>query len=125
LIQKGWIPAEKEKEIYTTFLAGFFRSMRFGVASAHGRANLIEFNFMKEKGGFTYNEGTGKFKVDPAKMKEAVKALARELLILEGDGNIENAAKFIDHYGKMDEIITKTINKLKDIPVDIKPIFKN
>jgi hypothetical protein len=125
LIQKGWIPAEKEKEIYTTFLAGFFRSMRFGVASAHGLANLIEFNFMKEKGGFTYDDGTGKFKVDPAKMKEAVRALARELLILEGDGNIENAAKFIDRYGKMDEVITKTINKLKDIPVDIKPIFKN
>ena len=125
LIQKGWIPAEKEKEIYTTFLAGFFRSMRFGVASAHGLANLIEFNYMKEKGGFTYDEGTGKFKVDPAKMKEAVRALARELLILEGDGNIENAAKFIDRYGKMDEVITKTINKLKDIPVDIKPIFKN
>lgn len=124
LIQKGWIPAEKEKEIYTTFLAGFFRSMRFGVASAHGLANLIEFNFMKEKGGFTYDEGTGKFKVDLAKMKEAVRALARELLILEGDGNYENAAKFIDRYGKMDEVITKTIDNLKDIPVDIKPIFK-
>jgi hypothetical protein len=125
LIKKGWIPAEKEKEIYTTFLAGFFRSMRFGVASAHGLANLIEFNFMKEKGGFTYDEGTGKFKVDPTKMKEAVSALARELLILEGDGNYENAAKFVDRYGQMDELITKTIKTLKDIPVDIKPIFKN
>ncbi len=124
LIQEGWIPAEKEKEIYTTFLAGFFRSMRFGVASAHGQANLIEFNFMKEKGGFTYDEGTGKFKVDLAKMKDAVKALAKELLILEGDGDYENAAKFIELYGKMDDVITKTIDKLKDIPVDIKPIFK-
>jgi hypothetical protein len=125
LIQKGWIPSEKEQEIYTTFLAGFFRSMRFGVTSAHGLANLMEFNFMKEKGGFTYDEETGKFKVDPAKMKEAVRALARELLILEGDGNYENAAKFVERYGQMDELITKTIDKLQDIPVDIKPIFKN
>jgi hypothetical protein len=125
LIQKGWIPSEKEQEIYTTFFAGFFRSMRFGVTSAHGLANLIEFNYMKEKGGFTYDEETGKFKVDPAKMKEAVKALARELLILEGDGNYENAVKFVERYGQMDELITKTIDKLQDIPVDIKPIFKH
>ncbi len=125
LIQKGWIPSEKEQEIYTTFLAGFFRSMRFGVTSAHGLANLIEFNFMKEKGGFTYDEETGKFKVDPAKMKDAVRALARELLILEGDGNYENAAKFVERYGQMDELITKTMDKLQDIPVDIKPIFKH
>jgi hypothetical protein len=99
--------------------------MRFGITSAHGLANLIEFNFMKEKGGFTYDEETGKFKVDPAKMKEAVRALARELLILEGDGNYENAAKFVERYGQMDELITKTIDKLQDIPVDIKPIFKH
>jgi hypothetical protein len=125
LIQKGWIPSEKEQEIYTTFFAGFFRSMRFGVTSAHGLANLMEFNFMKEKGGFTYDEGTGKFKVDLAKMKEAVRALARELLILEGDGNYEKAAKFVERYGQMDELITKTINKLQEIPVDIKPIFKH
>jgi hypothetical protein len=125
LIQKGWIPSEKEQEIYTTFFAGFFRSMRFGITSAHGLANLIEFNFMKEKGGFTYDEETGKFIVDPAKMKEAVSALARELLILEGDGNYENAAKFVERYGQMDELITKTIDKLQDIPVDIKPIFKH
>jgi len=125
LIQKGWIPSEKEHEIYTTFLAGFFRSMRFGVTSAHGLANLIEFNFMKEKGGFTYDEETGKFKVDPAKMKEAVRALARELLILEGDGNYENAANFVERYGQMDETLTKTMDKLQDIPVDIKPIFKH
>ncbi len=124
LIQKGLIPKEKEKEIYTTFLAGFFRSMRFGVASAHGMANLIEFNYLKEKGGFMYDEATGKFKVDPDKMKEGVRALARDLLVLQGDGNYENASKFIAKYGHMNELITKTIDKLQDIPVDIKPIFK-
>jgi hypothetical protein len=124
LIQKGLIPKEKEKEIYTTFLAGFFRSMRFGVSSAHGMANLMEFNYLKEKGGFTYDEATGKFKVDPDKMKEGVMALARDLLVLQGDGNYENASKFIAKYGQMNELITKTIGKLQDIPVDIKPIFK-
>ena len=124
LMQEGLIPKDKEREIYTTYLAGFFRSMRFGVASAHGLANLMEFNYLKEKGGFTYDEASGKFKPDTDKMREAVKALARDLLILEGDGNYENAARFIERYGRMNELITKTLHKLRDIPVDIKPIFK-
>lgn len=123
LMEKGWIPQEKEKEIYTTFLAGFFRSMRFGTGSAHGLANLCEFNYLKEKEGFTYDEATGRFKLNQEKMREAIKALAADLLILEGDGNYENAARFIERYGRMDDIITQAIEKLKDIPVDIEPIF--
>lgn len=66
----------------------------------------------------------GKFKVDPDKMKQGVRALARDLLVLQGAGNYENASKFIAKYGQMNELLTKTIDKLQDIPGDIKPIFK-
>jgi hypothetical protein len=124
LIDKGWIPAEKEKEIYTTYLAGMFRSMRFGVHEAHGLGTLIQFNFLKEKGAFILDEETGKFHVDPAVVKNAIKELAQKLLILEGNGNYEDAEKFIEDYGKLDEITERTIASLADIPVDIKPIFK-
>lgn len=123
LMEKGWIPAEKEKEIYTTFLAGFFRAMRFGVREAHGLATLVEFNFLKEKGAFLYDAQTEKFSINMDKIKEAVKELAAKLLILEGDGNYDNAARFIERYGLMDEITKKMIDKLADIPVDIEPIF--
>lgn len=123
LMEKGWIPAEKEKEIYTTFLAGFFRAMRFGVREAHGLATLVEFNFLKEKGAFLYDAQAQKFSVNMGKIKEAVKELAARLLILEGDGNYDHAARFIERYGRMDEITKKTIAKLSDIPVDIEPIF--
>jgi len=123
LMEKEWIPAEKEKEIYTTFLAGFFRAMRFGVREAHGLATLVEFNFLKERGAFLYDAQAEKFSVNMNKIREAVKELAAELLILEGDGNYDNAARFLERYGQMDDITKKTIDKLADIPVDIEPIF--
>jgi hypothetical protein len=124
LMEKGWIPPEKEREIYTTFLAGFFRSMRFGVSEAHGLANLMEFNFLREKGAFLYDKESEKFRLNPGKVREAVKELARTLLILEGDGNYENAARFIERYGKLDEVTRKMLQSLKDIPVDIEPVFE-
>ena len=123
LMEKGWILSEKEKEIYTTFLAGFFRGMRFGVREAHGLATLIEFNFLKERGAFLYDAQAEKFSVNMNKIREAVKELAAKLLILEGDGNYDNAARFIERYGQMDDITKKTIDKLIEIPVDIEPIF--
>ena len=123
LVDRGWIPPEKEKEIYTSYLAGIFRSLRFGVTSAHGLAALMEFNFLKEKGAFLYDVESEKFRVNQGKIREAVEELARVLLILEGDGNYENAARFIERYGKMDDTTKKTIEKLEDIPVDIEPVF--
>lgn len=123
LVDKGWIPAEKEKEIYTSYLAGMFRSMRFGVHEAHGLATLIQFNFLREKGGFLYDEATEKFSVDFSSIKSAIEELARQVLILQGDGDYQKAASFITRYGKMDEITKKSIEKLKDIPVDIEPVF--
>ena len=124
LIEKGWIPTQKEQEIYTTYLAGMFRSMRFGVHEAHGLGTLIQFNFLKEKGAFVYDEESGKFHVDTDKLKDAIKELAQILLILEGDGNYENVEKFISRYGKLDELTERTIASLSDIPVDIEPLFK-
>ena len=123
LMDKGWIPREKEKEIYTTYLAGMFRAMRFGVTDAHGLGTLMQFNFLRETGGFVYNAETGKFHVDMRKIKEAVKSLAQHLLTLEGDGDYDKAAAFIAKYGSIDDGTRKTLDSLSDIPVDIAPIF--
>ncbi len=123
LVEKGWIPPEKEREVYTSFLAGNFRAMRFGVTVAHGMATLISFNFLREKGAFVYDERTEKFKVNHEKIRGAVKELAAQLLIIEGDGDYEKAGRFIARYGKMDDITKRMIEKLADIPVDIEPVF--
>jgi len=123
LMQKGWIPREKEEEIYTTYLAGMFRSMRFGVNEAHGLGTLMQFNFLREHGGVVYDGATGKFHVDMNRIQGAVKLLARHLLTLEGEGDYDKAAAFIRKYGAVDEGTRKILESLSEIPVDIAPIF--
>jgi hypothetical protein len=123
LIEKGWIPADKAKEVYTTYLAGMFRAMRFGVTEAHGLGTLIQFNYLREKGAFVHDPAAGTFRVDFAKIRDAVKDLAARFLVLEGDGDYDQVARFVKQYGQVDDVIRRTIDKLKDIPVDIEPIF--
>lgn len=124
LIEKGLIPQESERDIYITYLAGMFRSIRFGAHEAHGLATLMELNYHRETGAFGYDSESGKFSVDMEKIKGSITEMAREILILEGDGNYKNAAAFIEKYGKIDAVIQEHLDSLTDIPVDIRPIFK-
>jgi hypothetical protein len=124
LIEKGLIPAEKEQEIYTTYLAGMFRSIRFGAHEAHGMGTLMQLNFHRETGAFQYDPETEKFSVDMDKIKDSIKEMAQKILILEGDGNYDNAAVFIAKYGEVDAVVQGLLDKLSSIPVDIEPIFK-
>ena len=124
LIDKGWIPQEKEREVYTSYLAGMFRSLRFGLHEAHALGTLVQYNFMMERGAFVYDEAAEKYHVDMSKIKDAVEELTRQYLILEGDGDYDKAAAFLEQYGKVTPLLEKTIDKLTDIPVDIKPEFE-
>jgi len=123
LMDKGWIAKDRKKEIETTYLAGLFRAMRFGVTEAHGRGTLVQFNFLKEEGAILYDQATGSFRVDPAKFEAAVADLAARFLVVEGDGSYQKAAQFLDRYGNLDEFTANALKKLADIPVDIAPIF--
>jgi hypothetical protein len=124
LCQKGVFPIELEKGIYPTYLAGIFRSVRFGTESSHARANLIAFNYISEKGGYVYDENTQKFSVNDSKIRTAVRDLLHELLLLEAEGDYEGAQKLIENYTTMPQNMKSVITKFDDIPVDIKPVFE-
>ena len=124
LMEKGLIPKEKEREIYTTYLAGMFRSIRFGAHEAHGMGTLMQLNYHRETGAFTFDPETKKFNVDMDKIKDSVKEMAQKILILEGDGNYDNAAAFIARFGEVDDVIQGLLDSLGDIPIDIEPVFK-
>lgn len=124
LIEKGWIPKDKEKNIYTTYLAGMFRSMRFGLHEAHGMGTLLQYNFIREQGGFVYDEASEQFHVAWDKIRDSITTLAQALLILEGDGNYENVVQFLDRFGHPDALTENMVAKLKNIPVDIAPEYK-
>ncbi len=104
-----------------TFLAGIFRSIRFGAHEAHGMANLIRFNYFKDKGAFTRNEH-GQYAVDFVKMKQAMEDLSRDILTLQGNGDYEAVKNFVEKYGRMDSTLKSDLEKVNqaNIPVDIR-----
>jgi hypothetical protein len=105
---------------YTTFLAGIFRSVRFGAASAHGKANMVRFNFFAEKGAFEKLED-GTYKVNPEKMAIAVNELSAKILTLQGDGDYEGVTKLTDEMGVIKADLQADLDRLSaaNIPVDI------
>ena len=108
------------KEYMTTFMASIFRSIRFGAADAHGVANMIRFNYFKEKGAFARNED-GTYTVNFDKMNEAIKNLSALILKLQGDGDYESVAKLIKEKGIVPQQLKEDLQGLNDakIPVDI------
>ncbi len=124
LCKKGVFPFELEKGIYPTFLAGIFRSVRFGAEEAHGKANMISFNYIIEKGGFEYDPETEKFRVNNDKIRTAVSDLLHELLTLQAEGDYQRAVNMIKQYGEMPENMKNLIAKLTNVPVDIRPEFE-
>ncbi len=120
LHEKGEVEGEL-MDYYTTFLAGIFRSVRFGAASAHGQANMIRFNYFKEKGAFEKDMKTGKYKVNFEKMQEAMASLSSLILKLQGDGDKAGVEALLAEKGKIGEDLQKDLDKLteKNIPVDV------
>jgi hypothetical protein len=109
------------RDNYVTFLAGLFRSVRFGAASAHGRANLAEFGFFREHGAFSRDEATGTYRVDFDRMRAAIDAYSEKVLRIQGDGDYDAAVAFLPKAGEMDEQLARDLAGLAaaDIPTDI------
>ena len=121
LSTQGELPDNKVDDNYVTFIAGIFRSIRFGTSSAHARANLARFNFFQELGAFARDSATGTYRVDPARMQEAMNALSERILTLQGNGDYEGVVAFMEQYGKMTPGLEQDLARLAaaDIPVDI------
>jgi hypothetical protein len=106
---------------YVTFIASIFRSIRFGTSSAHGKANLVRFNYFEEMGAFTREARTGTYRIDFDKMEDAMNALSNKILILQGDGDYQGAVALMEEYGVMGEQLEADLERLNDagIPVDV------
>ncbi len=119
LHKKGEIDGDI-KDNMVTFMAGIFRSVRFGASSAHGKANMIRFNFFKEKGAFTRNED-GTYKVNFDKMETAMEELSNIILTLQGNGDYEGVAKLVAEKGVISDELQADLDRLSsaNIPVDV------
>jgi hypothetical protein len=113
--------AAAERQLYTTFLASAFRSLRFGLTEAHGKGMALQFNYITEKGGFVAN-ADGTFAVDFARIKGAVRDLTHDLLMIEALGDYAGAKKMLDQWGIVRPEMQRAIDGLKSVPTDIDPV---
>jgi hypothetical protein len=109
------------RDYYTTFMASVFRSIRFGASSAHGKANMVRFNFFIDSGAFVRDAETGKYRVDYEEMDAAMTELSRLLLTLQGNGDYEGAAELTNAKGVISAQLQSDLDRLTSaqIPVDI------
>uniref|UniRef100_A0A6N2JWW3 Nudix hydrolase domain-containing protein n=1 Tax=Salix viminalis TaxID=40686 RepID=A0A6N2JWW3_SALVM len=124
LINQDLLPRSLVKSMYVSFLAGCFRSVRFGLAEAHGKGQALQFNWMYEKEAFILHPDET-FSVDFAKVEEAVENLSREILTIQAKGDKEAANLLLQKYCKMTRPLKLALEKLESVqvPVDIAPIF--
>jgi hypothetical protein len=102
-------------------MAGIFRSVRFGASSAHGKANMIRFNFFEQAGAFSRDQASGTYRINLPEFEQAVKDLSNRLLTLQGDGDYAAVDTFVQEMGKVGPQLQADLDRLAaaNIPVDI------
>jgi hypothetical protein len=119
--QRGLVTSFNERQLLATYAGLMFRSTRFGVGEAHGRGTAVQWNWLRERGAIA--PAGSRFTVDFAKMRDGVRDLATELLTIEATGDYNRANALLEKYGRETDEMRAVNASLKDIPVDIWPIF--
>ena len=122
LIDKGVIDKAMERQMYTTFLASCFRSIRFGIDAAHGKGIAVQLNYLLDQGGFAV-AADGTFSVNHEKIKEGVAALSREIMTIQAEGDYAKAKALGDRLAVVRPPVRRALDRLADVPVDIEPRF--
>lgn len=106
------------------YVAGFMRSIRFGLSQAHGGANIIQFNYLLREGGFEIDRAAGKLFINDVRARSAIIKLASEIIGIQERGDFEAARSLFNTYCVMTPTIESFINKLSDLPIDIRINYK-
>jgi Peptidase family M49 len=127
LVDQKLLPASELNTIYASYVAGIFRTLRFGTGEAHGRAEMMEFNVLLEHHALTLNpasEGQATYTIDYAAMPTAIAALSQQLLTFEAKGDRAGAEAWMTKYDVMPPTLTHALESTSAIPVDITPDFE-
>jgi hypothetical protein len=122
LVDHAVLPKQKLNGYYASYLAGNFRTLRFGAAEAHGQAEMMEFNYYVEQGAVR-RDASGKYSVDFEKMPDAIASLAKALLVMEATGDRARAEAWFTKYDVISPELQKSLDKAKGLPVDVDPLF--
>jgi hypothetical protein len=122
-VEHGVLGKDEEKAIYASYLADIFRTVRFGIAEAHGAGEMMEFNFLAEQGAIRRDPATGLYEIDFERMPAAIAALAKELLTQEATGDRARTENWFRKYAVMPPELSASLAKASGVPVDIDPDF--
>ncbi len=121
MMERGEMPAVEKENLLATYFVGLFRAMRFGINEAHGRGAAFQYTYFKNAGAFAVEDG--KYRLDFAKLEQAVSDLTRDVVIVQGDGRYDGAKAFLDEYAHLDADAEAAIASLTHLPVDIQPVY--
>ncbi|KQW71922.1 DNA mismatch repair protein MutT [Phenylobacterium sp. Root77] len=123
MMDKGELPKAERSQLFASYAAGIFRAVRFGAGEAHGRGAALQYGYLKSKGALVWDPAAKRFRVDDDAMQAGLTSLLAELIKLQGDGDYAGMNAFFDKYAKLDPQAETVIATLKDIPVDIAPVY--
>ncbi len=123
LIDAGVLDKAMEQKMYVTYLAGIFRSVRFGITEAHGRGMALQFNYLLEHGAITYSQTDETFSVDFTKIKSTARDLTGIIMTVEAEGDYNAAKELLAKYALIGPSLQTVLDRLNGIPVDIAPEF--
>ncbi|HWR35523.1 MAG TPA: Zn-dependent hydrolase [Clostridia bacterium] len=138
LVDHGYLPQTRMEEYYASYVAGIFRTVRFGTAEAHGHAEMMEFNYLLEQGAIRLEPAStparagskgkrtaapARYVIDFTRMPTALASLAKELLETEATGDRERAERWFAKYDKMPAELRTALQAVRDVPVDMYPVF--
>ncbi len=118
-VRRGVLSQDFEVNAYVTFFASIFRSVRFGASEAHGKANMIVFNYLLKEKSIIFDQNSGRYGINLKLMKNNIKKLAADLLMIEGDGNYDKASQWVRDLAVIPPEMQTVLDKLSDIPVDV------
>ncbi|MGB9723437.1 MAG: dipeptidyl-peptidase 3 family protein [Chloroflexia bacterium] len=123
LAEEGFFPREWRESAPGAFLSAVFRVIRFGTGSAHARANLLAFNFLRDEGAVRRDPDSGHFRAEPRRIARSIADLAAILLRLEGDGDYEGAQALVRRYVRVPYELGEALERVRDVPVDLAPTY--
>ena len=123
LIDKGIVDKSMEQSMYVTYVAGVFRSVRFGTNDAHGKGMALQFNFLSDEGAISCNPSTGRFTANVENFKKGAKKLTQVIMTIQAEGSYDKAKALFDRYAVIRPEMQRTLDALTGIPVDIEPHF--
>ena len=123
MMDKGELPIAEKNQLFATYFAGLFRSVRFGTESAHGNGAALQYGYLKSVGAFRFDPANGHYVIDPAKMEAGIESLLNKQLMIQATGDYAGAKALFDRYAALDADAKRAIASMDEIPVDILPVY--